>query len=489
MHGIYLVTRRDYLGYVSAWGFWLGLLFTPIILLIFMFAPTFAESSQPTRYFTVLESDTAFSDELRAEMDKIKARQALALLDPVAELQGSKSDKQDMFNAARSKGATIDEAFKSAGGNLSILRAQQDFIEINPPADTIEGLQPYLIGEKLIPTPAGNKPLFAAFYLNPVTDDIEYWSENLQNRVLIDRALAAEKNIQLDRALGAASLDRSLLIRATDSMRDIVQQRPGDTQPGQSSEVTLSDRAPFIVSIMMAFTLWFLIFSVINYLLMGTIEERSNKIFDSLLTSVKLRSLLAGKLLAVLLLSLTLMAFWGLGSLCLTILAREHIPSELSDAFSPLITAASNPVLFGPAIVSFILGYLMYGALFLALGSLCDTIQEAQTLMTPLFVLLMAPLLMLIFAIEDANSPFIQIMAWVPLFTPFLLILRIPTDPSLWEIAAQLGLMFVVTLLILYLATRVYRAGAVHGLGVNDIWSVFGKGFLRTSPPEASDKA
>ena len=114
-------------------------------------------------------------------------------------------------------------------------------------------------------------------------------------------------------------------------------------------------------------------------------------------------------------------------------------------------------------------------SLFLSLGSLCDTIQEAQTLMTPLFVMLMAPLLMLVFAIQDAESALIQIMAWVPVFTPFLLILRMPTEPPLWEVLAQLGLMAVTTYIILQLATRVYRAGAVHGAGVNDVWAFFGK--------------
>ena len=78
---------------------------------------------------------------------------------------------------------------------------------------------------------------------------------------------------------------------------------------------------------------------------------------------------------------------------------------------------------------------------------------------------------MLAFAIQDAESALIEIMAWVPVFTPFLLILRMPTEPPLWEVFAQLGLMAFTTFLILYLATRVYRAGAVHGAGVNDVWA------------------
>jgi ABC-2 type transport system permease protein len=168
------------------------------------------------------------------------------------------------------------------------------------------------------------------------------------------------------------------------------------------------------------------------------------------------------------------MAFWGVGSGLITWFMRDAIPADIAKGLGSLVTAAANPALFVPAVISFVLGYLMYGSLFLALGSLCDTIQEAQTLMTPLFVTLMAPLAMLAFAIQDAESALIEIMAWVPFFTPFLLILRMPTEPPFWEVLAQLSLMAVTTLVILHLAARVYRAGAVHGAGVNDVWAFFG---------------
>lgn len=471
----YLVTRRDYLGYVSAWGFWLGLLFTPVILGIFILAPTFAQNAQPTRYFTVIEQGTAFTEALRSNMSSSDARMARAMLDPLAVVEGTESEKVAAFDAAIEGGASVSEAFTQAGGD-PIALPRQDFVEIEPPVTSSVDLAPYLLGETLVDTPEGPQPLFAAFVVNDASGEIEYWSENLQARTLISAARQAENDLQLDHALAAVNVSRDVLSQAREARRDVKQQRVRiGAEADTESEVTQTDRAPFVVSIMMAFSLWFLIFSVINYLLMGTIEERSNKIFDSLLTSVKLPHLLAGKLLAVLLLALTLMAFWGIGSGLMTWFMRDSIPADVAKGLGSLVTAAANPALFVPAIISFVLGYLMYGALFLALGSLCDTIQEAQTLMTPLFVTLMAPLAMLAFAIQDAESAVIEIMAWVPFFTPFLLILRMPTEPPLWEVLAQLGIMALTTLLILHLATRVYRAGAVHGAGVNDVWAFFGK--------------
>ncbi len=471
----YLVTRRDYLGYVSAWGFWLGLLFTPVILAVFILAPTFAQNAQPTRYFTILEQGSVFKDALRAELSDSDSAVARAVLDPMAAIEDRESEAVKTFDDALENGATVSEAFEAAGGNPSVL-PRQDFVEVDAPVSNSAELAPFLAGEELVSTPEGPQPLFAAFVVNDSTGEIEYWSENLQAQGLMSAARQAESDLQLDRALAAVNVSRDVLTEARAARREVTQQRLRTGEDADvGTEVTQADQAPFVVSIMMAFSLWFLIFSVVNYLLMGTIEERSNKIFDSLLTSVKLPHLLAGKLLAVLLLSFTLVGFWSLGSGLITWFARDSIPPEAADFLGAVANAAGNPALFVPAIISFVLGYLMYGSLFLALGSLCDTIQEAQTLMTPLIVTLMAPLAMLAFAIQDAESALIQIMAWVPVFTPFLLILRMPTEPPLWEVFAQLGLMAFTTFVILYVATRVYRAGAVHGAGVNDVMAFFGK--------------
>ena len=88
----YLVTRRDYLGYVSAWGFWLGLLFTPVILAVFILAPTFAQNAQPTRYFTIIEQGTEFTDALRAELSDSDSVMARAMLDPMAAIDDRDSE-------------------------------------------------------------------------------------------------------------------------------------------------------------------------------------------------------------------------------------------------------------------------------------------------------------------------------------------------------------------------------------------------------------
>ena len=168
----YLVARRDYLGYVTAWGFWLGLLFTPVILGIFILAPTFAQNAQPTRYYTVIEQGQVFTDALRQEMSGSDEQMVRMILDPLAVTERRSSDVLDTFDTAREAGASVEDAFEAAGGNPALL-PRRDFVEVDPPVSSSAELAPFLLGETLIETPEGPQPLFAAIAVNDGTREIE----------------------------------------------------------------------------------------------------------------------------------------------------------------------------------------------------------------------------------------------------------------------------------------------------------------------------
>ena len=468
MRSIYLVARRDYLGYVQAWGFWLGLLLTPILMGVGMMAPTWAAASQPTRYYTVIEQGNQFADALRAELQDDRIQIARMTLDPVGIMNGDPNQSVATFDEAIDNGSTVEEAMSLAGGSAASL-PQADFVYVDPPARNEDSIRPFLLGERTVDTAAGPQPLFAAIFVPEGDGEIEYWSENVTSRALLEQVRAAERNLTEQRVFEAAGVSPRILTQAAQQRREITERRARPASSSSGSAVTMADKAPFYAAVFMAFMLWFLIFSVVNYLLMGTIEERSNKIFDSLLTSVKLPHMLAGKLLAVLAVALTLMGVWVIGATIMAGVFGDMMDADVRETLVTVFEAVVKPSLLVPAILSFVLGYLMYGAVFLALGSLCDTIQEAQTLMTPLIVMLMVPMFMIIVAISDPESPILSVMSWIPVFTPFLLILRVPTEPPLWEVLGLLGLMVVATLAVIWLASRVYRAGAVHGAGVGDV--------------------
>lgn len=448
MRNIYLIFRRDYLGYVKAWGFWLSLAAVPLFLVIGASFGYFAATSSPVRYYAVVEPDRIYADAIEGEFQRRvaeAAREAAALAEqmniPLAEAQ--------------------DQLGEAAG--------PRKFVLVPPPARTLEELRPFLTGEKTLPGPAGERGLFAVFILSADGRQLEYWSNDVNVDTLQRAAEIAMRDLSRREALDRAGLSGDFLKRADEAAISVPAFRLNATQAGESgAEITVADRAPALVATALAYFLWLMVFSIIQYLLMGTIEERSNKIFDTLLTSVRLPQLLAGKLLAVFAVTSTMMLSWSLFGVVGSAISASQMPGMM-EMIQPFIAAATDPALVVPALVSFVLGYILYGAIFMALGSLCDTIQEAQTLLSPMMILLMLPMFAIFVAFQDPGSPIVEIAAWIPLFTPFLLILRMPHDPPLWEVLAQMGMMACVTVLIVWISTKVYRAGAVNGAGISEL--------------------
>jgi ABC-2 type transport system permease protein len=95
--------------------------------------------------------------------------------------------------------------------------------------------------------------------------------------------------------------------------------------------------------------------------------------------------------------------------------------------------------------------------------------------MSPLIIFLMVPLFVVTIAIRQPASPIVAMLSWFPPFTPFLMILRAPLHPPLWELWLQTGLMAVFAGLALFLSVRVYRAGAVNGAGISQVFSWLGR--------------
>jgi ABC-2 type transport system permease protein len=460
MRNVYLIFRRDYLGYVKAWGFWLSLAAVPLFMLIGGTFAIFAAKSSPVRYYAVVESGSVYADAIDAEFARDEADIGNQARD-MAEGMDLTDDQRDQLR---------DNAAASS----------RKFIRVPAPATAIDDLRPYLLGQQLVSGPLGDKPLFAVFIPSSDGTSLEYWSDDVSVSGLRWQAEAAMRRLARQQAFSEAGLGDNFLDTVDDSALTVPAHRIRTVaeQTTAGSAVTMADKAPVYVAGGLAYFLWLMIFSIIQYLLMGTIEERSNKIFDTLLTSVKLPELLAGKLLAVFAVTSTMMLSWGLFAFGASLFATSQIPGGAS-LLSPFLAAFANPAIIIPGLISFLLGYIMYGMIFMALGSLCDTIQEAQTLLSPMMILLMLPMFAIFIAFQDPGSPVIDIASWIPVFTPFLLILRMPHNPPMWEIIAQMLIMAVTAATILWLATKVYRAGAIHGAGIGDLGGVFKRMFRR----------
>ena len=114
-------------------------------------------------------------------------------------------------------------------------------------------------------------------------------------------------------------------------------------------------------------------------------------------------------------------------------------------------------------VVYFVCGYLMFGVSFAAIGAFCETQKDAQAIMGPVMIVLMIPMLCMQSAMIAPDSPVIRWLSFVPIFTPFLMPLRLADSVPWWEIAVTLGLMLLLAWLMIRIGRRAFRQGALAG--------------------------
>jgi ABC-2 type transport system permease protein len=477
MSPVLLVARRDYLAYVGAWGFWLSLITAPLIIAVLMFAPLLLARAEPPRVLAIVSeraSDAAVVQAAFVEAARRDARgeirgylgaAAPALEAPAIAAFDAAGDREAAIAAAR---AVVEERAPQAIGAFP--QPSPRYQIAPPPAPTIDRMKPYLDGTMAL---GDGRTLYGA--LNIQRNDagapvIEYWSTALNHDEPTNIAHRAMRLEMQREALAAQGISPNEADRLQSFDPQIVQFDPRATT-GES--VTLRERAPFYAALALAFVLWSVVFSVANMLLNGVIEEKSNKILDTLLTSVSPMQLLAGKLMGVAAVSATLFVFWGaLGGGLLSMAADRAAESMLGQIASAFL----EPRLIAAFFVGFVTGYLMYGAIFLALGSLCESLQEAQTLLGPVALVLAMPMMLITPALDNPNAPIIEAASWIPLFTPFLLLIRAPSGLDWTEIAGMGAMMLATLVVVIWLAARVFGAGVVNQLSMSTLFGKKAKG-------------
>src|SRR5690606_11433255 len=303
MSPVLLVARRDYLAYIGAWGFWLSLLTAPLIIAALLFGPILLARAEPPRALAILAERSTDADAVKAAFAASALRDARGEIRAylAAAAPSSEAPALAAFDAAADRRAAIAAAravvAERAPNALTAFPAPLPRYQIvDPPADDILALRPYLDGTQLL---SNGGALYGALHLRrdaqgaPV---IEYWSTALNHDEPTNLAHRAMRLEMQREALTSQGLAPTEAERLQGFDPQIVQ---FDPRSSGAEGVTLRERAPFFAALALAFVLWSIVFSVANMLLNGVIEEKSNKILDTLLTSVSPMQMLMGKLLGV----------------------------------------------------------------------------------------------------------------------------------------------------------------------------------------------
>ncbi|MFQ5562025.1 MAG: ABC transporter permease [Parvularculaceae bacterium] len=499
MRETFLIALREYKQYILSRGFLLFLIMFPVGVIFGGAAIGLLENSRPARPFVVFDETGAYADEIDREIERRHMIYALsawdAYLNAAAESDALEQDRiPEPFAPSTPPVGRLD-AFKDAGGFDAAQAAvaphlkpgapaftppKRSFFRLPLPGDVaaagsveeaVERLRPYLLEERRIPdgeSETGAK-LFAAvlipkgFGTGAENASAEYWSRNLT-----DPSLQSAISRALDAALQREAVARfGLSAAALDDIADIdapVSAFRPDKAPGEA-ELGLKDKIETAMPAALTYMLLVIVFGVGNLLLTNTIEERSNKIVEVLLSSVTADQLMLGKLIGIGAVGLTMPAIFLTGGLIASFTAmsgNEIAAHALSALFSSNLLAVY--------LFYFFCAYAIFAMIFLAIGAVSNSLQDAQSYMGPVMILVFAPMPFMVLIFQNPNGLAASILTWIPIYTPYAVMMRAASDPPLWEVAGATALMLAFAIFLMRIMGRIFR-----------------QAILQASPPKARD--
>ncbi len=228
------------------------------------------------------------------------------------------------------------------------------------------------------------------------------------------------------------------------------------SEEGEEEEVAKVDTARQWAPVVFVYLLWISVFTISQMLLTNTIEEKSSRIIEVLLSSVSPFELMAGKILGIAATGLTILLSW-----IVFFLLEIKLAPLVIDNFPEidLLSIANDPLYLGSFISYFLLGYLFYASFLVGIGSVCNSIKEAQNLMTPVVLVMLVPLLSMVPIAQDPNGTLARFLSYVPPFTPFVMMNRAAGPPSTWEYVVTTLIMIAAIVLMMWAAAKVFRIG------------------------------
>lgn len=201
----------------------------------------------------------------------------------------------------------------------------------------------------------------------------------------------------------------------------------------------------FLSSLIFIIVLMMTILSSGGMLIRSLVEEKSSRLIEILVSSCTSRELLGGKVIGLSLLGLLQVFVWGVFS---TILVSNNIiPLE---AFNSIV----------PMLVYFVLGFLFYSAIFVGIGSIVSTEQEAQMINGYLTLFLLIPIIFTVPAIENPDSIFVKVLSYIPFTTPTIMILRLNiSEIAFSEILITFVILSAATIFSVIFASKLFRIG------------------------------
>jgi ABC-2 type transport system permease protein len=311
------------------------------------------------------------------------------------------------------------------------------------------------------------------------TGKVEVISEKKPSISVVDDIETQMESILRNKKLIAAGIDTAVLNSSNAKVSINAKQLTDEGEKDASLGAT------YIVGFLAAFMIYLALFIYGAQVMRGVIEEKTSRIIEVIVSSVKPFQLMLGKILGIGAVGLTQFLLWIILSTSLSTVASSYINNDdkpkteqgiKKDANQPdmkeissgnkvqqFLKAANTinfPLIIGTFFFYFLGGYLLYSALFAAVGSAVDNETETQQFMLPITLpLIFTFIIGMNVIVNNPDSTLSFWMSMIPFTSPIAMMIRIPFGVPVWEIALSMALLVVGFVFTTWVASRIYRVG------------------------------
>lgn len=329
---------------------------------------------------------------------------------------------------------------------------------------------------------------------------LELYSKKESNRSITSYVEAKlEKEIQNEK-LRIKGVDPDVLQSTKTELEIITKVIQEDGEEKESfTAVTM------VLGVAGGFLIYIFIFMYGSQVMRGVIEEKTNRIIEVIISSVKPFDLMMGKIVGVAMVGLTQFLLWvvltfGIVTAVSTVFLdnpeqvmtsqsssimgdSQEVSAPMSmeedgmksfvDQIDKFINSVNWVLILGSFMFYFLGGYLLYAALFAAIGSAVDAEADTQQFMMPVTIPLILGIVMMQTVLENPDGMLAFWGSIIPLTSPIVMMMRVPFGVPVWELALSMGLLVLAFLFFTWLSAKIYRVGILmYGKKVNykELW-------------------
>ena len=292
----------------------------------------------------------------------------------------------------------------------------------------------------------------------------------------IEKILETEKL----KAYDIENLDRILDEVKTSVSMQTFRNDKSQEEDSQAQSSTVATVAGYILG----FVLYMFLLIYGSMVMQSVIEEKNNRVLEVMVSSVRPFDLMLGKILGVASVAVVQVLIWGVLIVAAGAFVLPHLmPAEAMAGVQALQQGAPDAAAMGGmdpeamqalaavtdlgyilrifvCLLLFVFGgYLLYSAMFAAVGSAVDNVQDASQLQMPITLPIILALLMMLAVIKDPNSQMAFWFSVIPFTSPVVMMARIPYDIPLWEILLSLVVLYASFAAMVWFAAKIYRVG------------------------------